>query len=199
MIDLRREQPQDAAAIREVERLAFGHDAEADLVDALRDAGAWALSLVAVEIPQMDEAAAAPDLDWAPGGGEGRVEGHVLFTRVTVATPGGDEMSLLGLGPVAVAPWRRGEGIGTMLIEAGLELMRGGAYPAVVVVGSPKYYARFGFLPASQWGLHYVGDASEDDLMAVELSPGSLAGIRGLVRFRPEFAGIQALRMTGQP
>jgi putative acetyltransferase len=86
-----------------------------------------------------------------------------------------------------------------MLIEAGLELMRGGAYPAVVVVGSPKYYARFGFLPASQWGLHYVGDASEDDLMAVELSPGSLAGIRGLVRFRPEFAGIQALRMTGQP
>ena len=119
MIDLRREQPQDAAAIREVERLAFGHDAEADLVDALRDAGAWALSLVAVEIPQMDEAAAAPDLDWAPGGGEGRVEGHVLFTRVTVATPGGDEMSLLGLGPVAVAPWRRGEGIGTMLIRRG--------------------------------------------------------------------------------
>jgi putative acetyltransferase len=48
VIDLRREQPEDATAIREVERLAFGRDAEADLVDALREAGAWVLSLVAV-------------------------------------------------------------------------------------------------------------------------------------------------------
>ncbi len=49
MIALRLEQPEDAAAIREVHRLAFGGAAEADLVDALREAGAAVLSMVAVE------------------------------------------------------------------------------------------------------------------------------------------------------
>lgn len=175
MIDLRREQPEDAAAVREVLRVAFGRDAEADLVDALREAGAAVLSLVACG---------------EPGGGATDPVGHVLFTPVTVTPSTGERQSLLGLGPVAVAPALQGRGIGTMLVEAGLEQMRGGAFPAVVVLGDPTFYRRFGVLPASVWDISCEARVPEEDLMAVELSPGSLAGIQGVVRFRPEFAGV---------
>ena len=183
MIDLRREQPEDAAAIRETLRSAFSRAAEADLVDALRDAGAEVLSLVAVEAPDSGP-------DEPPGEGAGRVVGYVLLTRVTVTAEGGDQESVLGLAPVAVAPGWQGQGIGTMLVEAALEQMRGGADPAVVVLGDPLFYGRFGFEPARLWGLQYEQPGHEEGFMAVELSAGGLAGIRGVVRFRPEFAGV---------
>jgi putative acetyltransferase len=175
MIDLRREQPEDAAAIREVLRSAFGRAAEADLADALREAGAGVLSLVACE---------------GPGDGAGPVVGHVLFTPVTVTAGGGEQHSLLGLAPVAVTPAQQGRGAGTMLVEAGLEQLRGEAFPAVVVLGDPGFYGRFGFLPADMWGLSYETPVPAEHFMAVELSAGSLTGISGVVRFRPEFAGV---------
>ena len=76
-----------------------------------------------------------------------------------------------------------------MLIEASLERLRKAGHPAVVVVGDPRYYPRFGFLRGSRWGLRWEGDASDEVFMVAELYPGALAGIRGTVRFRPEFAG----------
>jgi putative acetyltransferase len=178
MIVLRVERPEDAAAVRDLLRLSFGRDAEADLVDALRAADAMVLSLVAAEVA---------DGGWAE---EGRIVGHGLFTRVTVTRDDDGEMSLLGVGPVAVLPWRQRQGIATMLVEAGLEQVRGGGYPAAVVVGSPGYYRRFGFVPGDVWGLRWEREAPEDAFMVAELSPGALGGIRGVVRFRPEFTGV---------
>jgi putative acetyltransferase len=169
MIALRLEEPEDAAAIRAVHRSAFGGAAEADLVDALRAAGAAVLSLVAVD---------------------GEVVGHVLYTWAVVDTEQGEQVPLLGLAPVAVRPDRRGEGIGTRLIEASLEWLREEGYAAVVLVGSPGYYPRFGFLPASRWGLEWERDVPDGVFQAVELSAGGLAGVRGIVRYRPEFVGV---------
>jgi putative acetyltransferase len=170
---LRLEEPEDAAAIREIHRLAFGGDAEAAIVDAVRAADAAVLAMVAVD-----------------AGGDGPVVAHVLYTRVTVAVEDGDDVSLLGLAPVAVLPSYQGRGIGTMLIEASLEQLRVEGHPAVVVVGDPGYYPRFGFLPGGRWGLRWEMDAPDEVFMVAELYPGALAGIRGVVRFRPEFAGV---------
>ncbi len=113
----------------------------------------------------------------------------MLFTNVTVTTADGDEMGLLSLAPVGVLPSRQNEGIGTMLIEAGLEQLRAEGHPAVVVLGHPSYYPRFGFVPASSFGLRWEMDAPDEAFMALELSAGALAGVRGVVRFRPEFDG----------
>lgn len=182
---VRPERPEDAAAIRELERQAFGREEEAGLVDALRDAGAFVLSAVAV-LGATDEIVA-----------------HALFTRVTVTpadgtmtdrtAPGGAEahvVSLLGLGPVAVLPALQGRGIGTRLVEACLERLRVEGHPAVVVVGHPGYYPRFGFLPAGRWGLRWETDIPEEAVMAMELTPGALRDVGGVVRFRPEFEGV---------
>jgi putative acetyltransferase len=206
-IGLRPEEPGDAAAIRRIHYLAFNGEAEADAVDTIRAADAAVLSLVAEEVTGPDTGAAARGqregvtLPTAGGalraidsptlrGADYRLVGHVLFTRVTVATDHGDEVGLLGLAPVAVLPSYQGQGVGTMLIEAGLEQLRAAGHPAVVVLGHPSYYPRFGFVPASRFGLRWEIDAPDEAFMAMELSVGALSGIRGVVRFRPEFSGI---------
>jgi putative acetyltransferase len=204
-ITLRVEAPEDAPAIREVHRLAFAGNDEAAIVDAVRLADAVVLSMVAVEngaaaacgaAVGFAEAAPAAGGDLNKGCGapdDGDLVAHVLYTRVTVTPedgPDGEAVSLLGLAPVGVLPSRQGQGIGTMLIEASLERLRAACWPAVVVVGDPHYYPRFGFVPAGRFGLRWEGGAPDEAFMALELSPGALAGIRGVVRFRSEFDGV---------
>ena len=177
MIHLRPERPEDAAAIRELHRLAFGRVTEADIVDAVRATGAAVLSMVAVE--GMEEAETGPG---------GRVVAHVLYTGVTVTAEDGGRNSLLGLAPIAVLPVHQNAGVGTMLAEASLECLRAEGHCGVVVVGHPGYYPRFGFLPGSRWGLRWEVETPDGVFQAAELSPGGLAGIHGVVRFRPEFS-----------
>jgi putative acetyltransferase len=72
----------------------------------------------------------------------GAVAGHVAFT--TCGVEGQDERAAL-LGPLCAAPDRQGRGIGSALVQAGLERLRAGGVTTVVVLGDPAYYGRFGF------------------------------------------------------
>jgi putative acetyltransferase len=192
-ICLRFEQPADAGKIREIDELAFEGRAEADLVDALRSTGIITLSAVAVlgGSPKGGESATAPDRSSICIGEVvgGEVVGHVLFTPVTVTAERGD-LSLLGLGPVAVLPARQHQGIGTLMIAGCLEHVRSLHHRGVVVVGEPSFYRRFGFIEASRWGLRWEIEVPEENFMALELTPGLLAGVSGVVRYRPEFTQV---------
>jgi putative acetyltransferase len=183
-VRVRLEEPADAPAIRRVNELAFEGAAEADLVDAVRAAGAMTLSMVAV--------ACGKSLSGTPIDGDvvdGDVVAHALFSPVTIDGDSGRELAL-GLGPVAVRPDLQRRGIGTVLVETCLENLREAGHEVVVVVGHPAYYPRFGFLPASKWALRWETDIPDEAFMALELRLGALAGISGLVRYRPEFAGV---------
>jgi len=190
-VHLRYEQPDDVGVIHQINRSAFGGRVEADLVDALRAADAVVLSVVAVLGGRSQYGADVRRLDrsgMCTGdlvGGD--IVGHALFSPVTVSSEEG-EVELLGLGPVAVLPARQHSGIGTMLISGCLEHLRIRGSKGVVVVGELKYYRRFGFIPASRWSLRWETDEVPDEnLLALELTPGSLAGVSGIVRYRPEF------------
>jgi putative acetyltransferase len=166
-VAIRDERAGDAAAIRSVERDAFERDGEARLVDGLRDADALAVSLVAT-------------LDHA-------VVGHVAFSPVMIA---GATASVVGLGPVAVSPpWQRCA-VGARLCEEGLARARERGHGAAVVLGHPGYYPRFGFVPASRFGLSYPGDVPDGAFLAAELVPGALRGAHGPVRYRSEFDAV---------
>ena len=133
MIAVRLEQPGDEPGVRETNEVAFGEPLEARIVDALRDSlrGRQVyLSLVAT----IDE----------------RVVGYILFTPVTIE-PAADRR-IAGLAPMAVRPEYQRSGVGSQLIRAGLEECRRSGYSAVVVLGHPEYYPRFGFL-AHTFGL----------------------------------------------
>lgn len=124
---IRSEVPADAQAISTVITAAFleaehSDGNEAKIVEALREARSLTVSLVATEHDQ--------------------IVGHVAFSPVTVD---GRSYGWFGLGPIAVVPNRKGEGIGSALIEAGLNGLRARGACGCVVLGDPAYYRRFGF------------------------------------------------------
>jgi putative acetyltransferase len=169
MISILHERPEDTNAIRFVLEEAFGQSNEADLVDALRHRGALTLTLVALR--------------------ENEVVGHILFSPVTIESPG-SSFHAIGLGPMAVLPPYQGKGIGSRLVRAGLEQCRRAGHEIVVVLGHPDFYGRFGFVPTRHRGIHCEFDVPDDVFMIMELRQGALAGRGGLVKYQPEFKSV---------
>jgi putative acetyltransferase len=157
--------PRDLPAIEQVHLQAFPAPAEARLAALLHANGQASISL----------AASAND----------EIVGHILFSPVA-SDPPQPGLRAVGLAPLAVLPRCQRQGIGAALIHAGLEQCRAAGWHAVVVLGSPAYYGRFGFRRARDFGLgnEYKVD---HEFMAMELTPGSLHGIEATVKYRPEF------------
>jgi len=165
---IRDEEDQDRQAVREIVSAEFDTGGEAELVDQLRAEADPCVSLVAEE--------------------DGVIVGHALFSPVTVDED--PDAKLMGLAPLAVLYDYQGRGIGSALVHAGLERCRALGAIGVVVVGHPNYYPRFGFVPASRFGLKCEYDVPEDAFLALELAPGALAGLSGTVRYHAAFGRL---------
>ena len=163
---IRPERAADIAAVRAVNRIAFETSTEADLVDALRAQAEPIISLVA------DDA--------------GSIVGHILFSPVTLS--GHEELKIMGLAPMAVIPTEQRRGIGSALVRAGLERCKQLGCGAVIVVGHAEYYPRFGFVPASRFGIGCEYDVPDEVFMVQELEPGILRGKSGTIRYHAAFA-----------
>jgi putative acetyltransferase len=170
MIEICAEQLEDKDAVHQVNVAAFGRENEATLVARLRGV-ASTFSWVAV------------DLD--------RVVGHILFSPVAIEGEGECEGLILGLAPVAVLTEEQGKGTGSLLIQQGLvECARLGA-KAIVVLGAPKYYRRFGFESAKNYGLRCEYDVPDEAFMVLELVQDALKNCVGMVKYRPEFSMVE--------
>lgn len=165
MIVIRVEQPEDRSAIRAINEAAFGRPDEADLIDALRGEGAVLSSLVA-EI-------------------ERQPVGHLLFSRMWIETAT-DSIPAVALAPMAVLPEHQRRGVGSELIQHGLDLLRRDRARIVIVLGHRDYYPRFGF--SSEKALPLENPFPPGALMAVEIESGALDGVRGRVRYAKAFA-----------
>ena len=88
---------------------------------------------------------------------------------------------------MAVRPEFQKQGIGSQLIERGLEQCRAAGQACVVVLGHPEYYPRFGFVPASRYGIRCEYDVPDEVFMIIELRDGALEGCAGIVKYQPEF------------
>lgn len=160
--------PETAADIEAIHRInvdAFETEAEANLVDALRDCGVPLISLVAV----TDE----------------KVIGHILFSPMTDSR--GNDIAVAGLAPMAVSPSFQNQGAGSALVKEGLRQCKAAGYQAVVVLGHPDYYPRFGFSPASRFGIRCKYNVPDEAFMAKELVSAAMAGIKGVVNYHPIF------------
>lgn len=166
MLTIRIEQPGDEAGIREVNQRAFGQPAEAAIVDELRRTCDECLSLVA---------------------NEDGIVGHILFSPAVVEAAGRRVIGM-GLAPMAVAPGRQQEGIGSALVEHGLLMLRERGCPFVIVLGHPGYYPRFGFERASARGLSPQWEGIPDEaFMVLVLDGEAMRGVSGVARYRQEF------------
>lgn len=146
---------------------AFPTDAEAKLVDSLRGKTEPQISLVA-----EDE--------------RGVVVGHILFTPVKIHAASGTSEAM-GLAPMAVVPPLQGAGVGSALVRAGLAECRRAGELVVVVLGHARYYPRFGFKRAWDFGLYYGARGANPAFMVCEIEPGALEGRSGEVTYHAVF------------
>ena len=100
------------------------------------------------------------------------------------------DLKVMGLTPMAVAPAHQRKGIGSALVRAGLEQCRKLDFDAVVVLGHPEYYPRFGFSPSSRFGVESEYDVPEEVFMALELRPNALSGRSAVARYHSAFGDL---------
>ena len=161
---IRPEEPDDAPAVATLNREAFGGDDEVEIIERLRADRLVAVSLVAIE--------------------DASLVGHILFSDLAVELDDRPVRSV-ALAPMCVRGDRQRQGIGSAMVRAGLDAVRDAGYTAVVVLGHPEYYPRFGFSAdlAAKLASPFAGQA----FMALELVPGALDGTRGSVTYPPAF------------
>jgi putative acetyltransferase len=162
---IRDEEEKDRTAVRALNAAAFERDAEAKLVDILRQQARPVISLI--------------------GERNRSIVGHIMFSPVVL--PDHLELKIMGLAPMAVAPEHQRRGIGSALVRAGLEQCKKLSTGAVVVLGHPEYYPRFGFSPAVLFGISCEYDAPQEAFMLLELEPGYLRGVSGEVKYHSAF------------
>jgi|JI102314A2RNA_FD_contig_41_3014207_length_795_multi_2_in_0_out_0_1 putative acetyltransferase len=169
MVIIRQERQEDIASIHQVNARAFSSIGEANLVDKLRSRHQIILSLVAIE--------------------EEQIVGHILFTPVALS---GNEKEYMGvgIGPLAVLPKFQKQGIGTLLVQTGLEQCQKRGYEFVVVLGEPGYYSRFGFVSTSRYHIRCEYDVPVEAFMAIALQEGALTQRPGVVKYEPEFNDV---------
>jgi putative acetyltransferase len=103
-----------------------------------------------------------------------------------------DDSWILGLAPLAVLPDYQGQGIGSLLVQHSLKECARLGFKAVVVLGSPKYYPRFGFIPAKEKRLGCEYPVPDEAFMVLELKQGVLEGCVGMVKYRSEFNNLDS-------
>lgn len=159
---IRTETPHDIDQIRSTHLASFPDAGEAALVDALRTEGDMVFSLVAAD-------------------GDA-VVGHCLFSRMT------SPQNTLGLGPVAVLPGYRRQGIADDLIRAGIDQARAENWAAIFVLGHPAYYQRFGF--SLQMAAGFRSPYSGPYFMILPLGAADLEAMSRSVSYPPAFAAL---------
>ncbi len=167
-IHIRREQSKDIEAVRRVNLDAFPSEAEANLVDALRDA-ADCISLVAET--------------------ENAIVGHILFSPMQLRG-NGSPVLLAGLAPMAVLTSHQKQGIGSALVNAGVAACKEAGVGLIAVLGHPGYYPRFGFSIAATHGLQSPYDVPPEVFMVQALRPGVLEEISGTLEYHPCFDNL---------
>lgn len=165
---IRQETAQDHASVYEVVKAAFAAAEESDgteqeLVVKLRSSVAFVpeLSLVAEE--------------------EGRIIGHILFTKAEV-----NGQTVLALAPLSVLPAYQRRGVGLALMAEGHRAAKKLGFGYSVVLGHADYYPKAGYRPAGRFGIKAPFDVPEENFMAIQLDPAAKAP-RGTLRYDKAF------------
>lgn len=167
MIAIEPERPTHHDAIATLLDMAFGGRGESGLVERLRQGGHMVVALVARY--------------------GGQLAGHAMFSHLACEVDG-RPVKAVALAPLAVRPDLQRRGIGTALVQRGVQRLEEEDVEAIIVLGDPAYYGRFGFSSglAEKLSAPFHGPA----FMALELAPGALSGRRGSIKFPAAFGPL---------
>ena len=108
-----------------------------------------------------------------------RIVGNVVCSKAKVINDKKEEFEVLSMGPLSVLPEYQGKDIGSLLIKTIIKKAQELSYRGIVIYGNPDFYHRFGFVNAEKFGIMTSESENFDYFMALELSEGSLQGIKG--------------------
>lgn len=167
MIRIRKEKSSDIEAIKYVNDQAFKQPVEGNIVKKIRNTDSKILSLVA-EV-------------------ENQIAGHIFFSHAEIE--GHPEINKgMGLAPMAVLPAYQKQGIGTMLINKGISILKNQNVPFIIVLGHPDYYPKFGFEKASEYGIRCQWAGVPDEaFMILILDKNKMKNIKGVAKYREEW------------
>jgi predicted N-acetyltransferase YhbS len=115
------------------------------------------------------------------------VIGNIVYSRAKVVSEAGQEFEVLCMGPFAVTPSLQKKGVGARLLQHSLQKAKALGFKAVVIFGDPKYYSRFGFVNAGNFGITTATGENFDAFMALKFFPEALDGTRGKFYADPVF------------
>ncbi|WNJ19444.1 N-acetyltransferase [Pontibacter sp. G13] len=168
---IRPELPEDLPQVHELLLQAFGQSEESLLVDSLRKSRS--------HIPELTFVAEQ----------DGKIVGFLMLTHATVVSRKSQFLCLL-LSPMAVRPEVQKTGIGRALVAHAIQSATELGFPAIAVLGHPTYYPKFGFQPASNWGIYPSIDAPEEAFMLLPLKQGAMEGIHGMLKWDHAFDSV---------
>lgn len=178
-ITVRLEKSEDFRAVEELTREAFWDVyspgcSEHFILHQLRNLPAF--------VPELDFVALT----------EGHIVGHIVYSRAKIVQPDGASREVLTFGPISVLPSLQGKGIGSRLIQETLRILHDMKYPAVLILGEPAYYHRFGFVSAEQYQVSYSDGSNFDAFMLKETNENAMKGISGTFFLDPVFSVDEA-------
>jgi putative acetyltransferase len=152
----------DYQTIAEVNNLAFGQENEAQLIVEIRKSNRY--------IPELSLVAEV----------DNNIVGHILFSYIDLRIEKSAEkvFPVLSLAPTAILPHFQKQGIGTALIQAGLEKADEMQEKMVIVLGNPSFYNRFGFFSSVIYEIECPFEVPADFFM-----------VKPLKNYQPEYQG----------
>lgn len=174
MITIRKEEEKDYEQVFQLTEEAFRDMEHSDhheqfLVENLRKSDAF-----------------IPELSLVAEDENGRIAGHILFTKIKIVN-GSESFESLALAPVSVKPEFQNQGLGGKLITEGHRIARELGYQSVILIGHEKYYPRFGYEKTSNFGVSFPFEIPEENGMAIELVKDGLKNKKGMVKYPKEF------------
>ncbi|MFM2480734.1 GNAT family N-acetyltransferase [Celerinatantimonas sp. YJH-8] len=163
----------DVDAIRRIYVQVFEHPGEARFVDSMRGL---------VDCPQLSMVAEV----------DGEVSGHILLSEIQLQ--GNTQLKIMALAPMAVVPKCQGFGVGSAMINVAIEQVRRRGYHAIIVIGLPDYYPRFGFRSLSEYGWQCPFEVDPTSILVAPLTDGPLHEGHEVLDYPAPFSQLFKLR-----
>ena len=113
---------------------------------------------------------------------DGRIIGQNVFVRAAIKSDSGEDLPIMTMGPICIAPEFKRQGYGKILLDYSLERAKEMGCGAVCFEGSVGFYGKSGFTYASKYGIRYHGlpeGADSSFFLCKELAAGYLDGVTG--------------------
>lgn len=113
---------------------------------------------------------------------DGRIIGQNVFVRAAIKSDSGEDLPIMTMGPICIAPEFKRQGYGKILLDYSLERAKEMGCGAVCFEGSIGFYGKNGFTYASEFGIRYHGlpeGADQSFFLCKELAAGYLDGVTG--------------------